>query len=243
MNNQNKSNTAPATSSLILEERHDSELFRVYASILDAITDHVLLPGKKLTESDLCRQMVCSRNTVRSALSLLAHDKIVDLQPNRGAFVHVPDLKEIQDVYNTRIELEIMIFNLLLELPDLETRLQPLYEMIEREAEASAKGDRVGWNRLANAFHVELVRLLDNNVLFEIMNTLCARSSLIVAVFGERSHGHRAGSHTTYSEHREILDLLVSGKRNRLMKMLRHHLGACMERLESKYGEARGSLH
>lgn len=243
MNKQNKLNTAPTTSSLILEERHDSELFRVYASILDAITDHVLLPGKKLTESDLCRQMVCSRNTVRSALSLLAHDKIVDLQPNRGAFVHVPDLKEIQDVYNTRIELEIMIFNQLLELPDLETRLKPLYEMIELEAEASAKGDRVGWNRLANAFHVELVRLLDNDVLFEIMNTLCARSSLIVAVFGERSHGHghRASGHTS-SEHREILDLLVSGKRSRLMKLLRRHLGGCMERLESKY-EAHSDLH
>lgn len=57
---------APTTSSLILEERHDSELFRVYALILDGITDQVLLPGKKLTESELCRQMVCSRNTVRA---------------------------------------------------------------------------------------------------------------------------------------------------------------------------------
>lgn len=58
---------APTASSMISEERHDSELFRVYAAILDAITDRVLLPGKKLTESDLCRQMSCSRNTVRGA--------------------------------------------------------------------------------------------------------------------------------------------------------------------------------
>ena len=66
MNNENKTVNAPTTSSLILEERHDSELFRVYALILDGITDHVLLPGKKLTESELCRQMTCSRNTVRA---------------------------------------------------------------------------------------------------------------------------------------------------------------------------------
>lgn len=175
---------APTTSSLILEERHDSELFRVYALILDGITDQVLLPGKKLTESELCRQMVCSRNTVRGALSLLAHDKIVDLQPNRGAFVHVPDLKEMQDVFNARIEMETMILNILADLPDLETRLKPLYAMIRREEEASGRGDRVGWNRLSNAFHVELARLVGNDVLFDIMNTLCARSSLIVAVAG-----------------------------------------------------------
>ena len=81
--------------------------------------------------------MVCSRNTVRGALSLLAHDKIVDLQPNRGAFVHVPDLKEMKDVFNTRIEMESMILSVLIDMPDLETRLQPLYAMIEQEGAAS----------------------------------------------------------------------------------------------------------
>lgn len=222
---------APTTSSLILEERHDSELFRVYALILDGITDHILLPGKKLTESELCRQMVCSRNTVRGALSLLAHDKIVDLQPNRGAFVHVPDLKEMQDVFNARIEMETMILNILSEMPDLETRLKPLYAMIEQEEAASNSGDRVGWNRLSNAFHVELARLLGNDVLFDIMNTLCARSSLIVAVVGVHRKQHSINTHT-HSEHREILDLLLAGKRNRVVKIMRKHLSTCMERLE-----------
>ena len=235
MNNENKTVNAPTTSSLILEERHDSELFRVYALILDGITDHVLLPGKKLTESELCRQMICSRNTVRSALSLLAHDKIVDLQPNRGAFVHVPDLKEMQDVFNARIEMEGMILGMLVDLPDLEARLQPLYAMIEHEEAASGSGDRVGWNRLSNAFHVELARLLDNDVLFDIMNTLCARSSLIVAVFDAKRREKRPINTHTHAEHREILDLLVSGKRNRVVKIMRRHLGACIERLEQKF--------
>lgn len=235
MNNENKMNNAPTASSMILEERHDSELFRVYASILDGITDHVLLPGKKLTESDLCRQMVCSRNTVRSALSLLAHDKIVDLQPNRGAFVHVPDLKETRDVFNARIEMESMILNMLIDMPDLEVRLQPLYAMIAQEEAASVRGDRVGWNRLANAFHVELARLLDNDALFDIMNTLCARSSLIVAVFDSKRPEKRSINAHTHAEHRELLDLLLAGKRNRVVKIMRKHLGACVERLERKY--------
>lgn len=235
MNSENNVILAPTTSSLILEERHDSELFRVYALILDGITDHVLLPGKKLTESELCRQMVCSRNTVRGALSLLAHDKIVDLQPNRGAFVHVPDLKEMQDVFHARIEMETMILNMLVDFPDLEQRLAPLYEMIEREEAASDSGDRVGWNRLSNAFHVELARLVGNDVLFDIMNTLCARSSLIVAVFDAQRQEKRAINTHTHSEHREILDLLVAGKRNRVIKVMRKHLSACVERLERRF--------
>ena len=225
---------APATSELIIEERHDSELFRVYASILDGITDHLLLPGKKLTESDLCRHMACSRNTVRGALSLLAHDKIVDLLPNRGAFVHVPDVKETRDVFETRIAMEEMILGMLLDLPDLESRLQPLYGMIENEEAAFESGDRVGWNRLTNAFHVELARCLGNDVLTDIMNTLCARTSLIIAVFETRPVRRTC----TYSDHREILDLLGSGKRNRVYKVMRRHLSETLERLERKFEAA-----
>ena len=60
MNTDNDTLHAPTPSSMMPAGRHDSELFRVYALILDGITDHVLLPGKKLTESELCRQMVCS---------------------------------------------------------------------------------------------------------------------------------------------------------------------------------------
>ena len=52
MNTDNDTLHAPTPSSMMPPGRHDSELFRVYALILDGITDHVLLPGKKLTESD-----------------------------------------------------------------------------------------------------------------------------------------------------------------------------------------------
>jgi DNA-binding GntR family transcriptional regulator len=73
---------------------------------------------------------------------------------------------------------------------------------------------------------VELVRLLDNTVLLELMNSLCARSSLMIAVFDKpvRNNG-------SYEEHKEILDLLSEGKRARVCKMMRRHLGGCQERL------------
>ncbi len=55
---------------------------------------------------------------------------------------------------------------------------------------------------------------------------------LIVAVAGvHREEKHAINTHT-HSEHREILDLLLAGRRNRVVKILRRHLGNCMERLE-----------
>ena len=76
--------------------------------------------------------------------------------------------------------------------------------------------------------------LRNNDVLFEIMNTLCARSSLIVAVSDPLRKEKRNIDSNSHHEHREILDLLLAGKRNRVTKVIRRHLGACMERLEQK---------
>jgi DNA-binding GntR family transcriptional regulator len=41
------------------------------------------------------------------------------LQPNRGAFVHVPRCQRTKDVYELRIALEEMVMDMLLDLPDL----------------------------------------------------------------------------------------------------------------------------
>lgn len=214
-------------------ERHDTELTRVYHAVLNAIMDGVLLPGKKLTESDLCRQMVCSRNTVRGALSLLAHDKIVDLLPNRGAFVHVPDLQEIRDVFVMRIALEEMTLGKLAELPNVREKLEPLFRLVAQQAEAHEAGDRVGRDRLSNAFHIELARVLNNQVLVDIMASLCARSSLMVALTVKAV---KHDSHNNH-EHTEMLALLEAGKYKRAAKKMRKHLEAVLVRLEEQFEE------
>src|SRR3546814_15922538 len=97
--------------------------------------DRRLLPGAKLTEATLCAVFACSRATVRTALSQLAHDKIVVIEPNRGAFVWQPSAKETRDVFEMRQALESMTLDMLLALPDLKTRLGPLYDMVGRSEE------------------------------------------------------------------------------------------------------------
>ncbi|MFC2706847.1 MAG: GntR family transcriptional regulator, partial [Neisseria sp.] len=56
----------------------------------------------------------------------------------------------------------------------------------------------------------------------------------IVAVSDPLRKEKRNIDSNSHHEHREILDLLLAGKRNRVTKVMRRHLGACMERLEQK---------
>src|SRR3546814_20236447 len=95
---------------------------------------------------------------------------------------------------------------MLLALPDLKTRLGPLYDMVGRERRAFECGDRVSWIRLSNAFHVEMAHLLGNQVLTEMLHSLCARTSLIIAHYD--TPGQSACSDI---EHQDILDQPARG--------------------------------
>lgn len=220
---------APSASSLRdprpAEDR--TEVDRVYGEIFDAAMDRRLLPGARLTEATLCSVFQCSRGTVRAALARLAHDKIVVIEPNRGARVWQATPKEVRDVFAVRRALEDTVLDLLVALDDVAARLAPLREMVDREQQAFERGDRISWIRLSNAFHVELAQLLDNEVLTDLLAGLCARTTLIIAL-GDTT----AGSTCSYVEHREILDHLARRDAQGARAAMDHHLQDCELRME-----------
>ncbi|WP_276808427.1 GntR family transcriptional regulator [Castellaniella defragrans] len=208
-----------------------SDVERVYGEIFDAAMDRRLLPGAKLTESALCAAFDCSRGTVRAALARLAHDKIVVIEPNRGAYVWQASPKEVRDVFAMRRALECIVIDMLTALDDVAERLAPLREMVEREQRAFEQGDRISWLRLSNAFHVELARLLDNQVLTEMLAGLCARTTLIIAL-GDASED----STCSYLEHRDILDCIARRDAAGARTAMDHHLKDCEQRMDAAPG-------
>jgi len=59
-------------------------------------------PGESLREARLCAEFEVGRSIVRRALSNLADDGMVVLEPNRGASVTVTTLQEVFDLYELR---------------------------------------------------------------------------------------------------------------------------------------------
>lgn len=204
-----------------------SDVDRVYGEIFDAAMDRRLLPGTKLTESALCAAFECSRGTVRAALARLAHDRLVGIEHNRGAYVWRADAKEVRDVFAMRRALECIVIDMLTALDDVADRLAPLRAMAEREQQAFEQGDRISWLRLSNAFHVELARLLDNQVLTDMLAGLCARTTLIIAL-GDTAEG----SACSYHEHQDILDCLARRDARSAREAMEHHLEDCEERMD-----------
>src|SRR3989475_11872460 len=74
----------------------------VYDGIHRAILEQRLPPGTKLGEESLSSLFDVSRARVRRILLRLAHDKSVELRPNRGAYVAQPSAQDAREAFTAR---------------------------------------------------------------------------------------------------------------------------------------------
>jgi len=79
---------------------------RVLHALRELILGGELAPGARLGEVELADRLGVSRTPVREALTRLAAEGIVEIQPNRGARVTTWTVAELEGVFDLRIALE-----------------------------------------------------------------------------------------------------------------------------------------
>ena len=195
----------------------------VHAGLRRAIIEQALLPGTKLPEDAIGESFGVSRTLVRSALTRLAAEGLVELRHNRGAVVASPSLSEARDVFDIRRNLEALVVQ---RLADRLTREQQdaLRRHVAREERAKGRGGAESI-RLAGEFHTLLAGLTGNELLARYVGETVSRSSLILALYG-RPHS----SDCAVAEHRALIDALVAGDAKKAGTLMDEHLGAVQER-------------
>lgn len=108
--------------------------------------------GERLDEIRLSSKHQVSRTPIREALRMLAASGLVELIPNRGAFVRFPDIREIVEMFEVMAELESMAARLAatrINAADL-ARLQ---KACDDCATAEAANDSAEYYRANERFH------------------------------------------------------------------------------------------
>lgn len=120
--------------------------------IRDAIYRNELRPGQQLQQEELAVKFGISRIPVRDALRQLQGEGLVDLYPNRGAFVSNPGVEEIREVFAIRILLESHAIRM--AVPNFTKADLELCASLLTRLETVA--NRADWSRIDQEFHAAL---------------------------------------------------------------------------------------
>lgn len=190
----------------------------IASDIAANIAEQRLPPGAKLPEEALARVYQVSRTKIRSALVMLAKDKLVDLVPDKGAFVSKPTVEETRNLFFVRRTLEMAM------VKEFVARATPKdYERLEAhlQAEHQAIKDNNMQMRssLLSDFHILLARVVGNDVLTDILEKLAGRSALITMLY----QSTRDAACST-EEHSAFIAAARAGDVVRAVELMEHHL-------------------
>lgn len=175
---------------------------RIVDSITAAIVERRLMPGTKLAEQRLADIFSVSRTVVRQALNQLSRDRLITLEPARGAFVATPSVEEAHQVFELRQLLEGAMMRLLVERITT-VQIAELRAHLKAEQEAIALNHVAERTRLLAHFHSLLARMTGNQVLEELQADLLSRSSLISLMYQSSQSAAESSA-----EHKAIVDAL-----------------------------------
>jgi DNA-binding GntR family transcriptional regulator len=190
----------------------------IYEKIYIAILEHRLHPGTKLGEDRLASIFNVSRARVREVLARLAHEQIVDLFPQRGAFVAKPTPEQAMDVFEARRLIEPAVMRRLISTlsPDKIARLRQHQEL---EQDARRRDDRRAVVRLSGEFHQLLAELAGNSALARSLRELSTLTCLIIFLYdAPTAISCRA------DEHSDIIEAISKRNSHLAEKLMLEHL-------------------
>ncbi len=190
----------------------------VYERIFTAVLEHRLAPGTKLGEDKLASIFKVSRSRIRLALNRLAHEQIVRLEPNRGAYVASPSPQEAREIFEARRLIEPGVVRRLIEIVDAKglTRLRAL---VRAEAGARSRNDRHAIIRMSGEFHVVLAEMAGNAILAKTIRELASLTCLIIYLYDSPDIPSCHGD-----EHAAITAAVAAKNAAKAVKLMNEHL-------------------
>ncbi|MBM6594023.1 GntR family transcriptional regulator [Microvirga pudoricolor] len=190
-----------------------------YAKIKQRILDNDYAPGIAVLEQALADDLGLSRTPIREALVRLEQEGLVQVVPRHGMKVLPLSPKDMREIYEIMISLELTATDLLARRRPSETEIAPLMQACDDMEEALSRDDLKAWARADERFHFSLVEL-------------CGNKRLATMVMGIWEQSHRARMFTlrlrpkpvdSTREHRDVVNAILKGDATLARQLYRNH--------------------
>lgn len=196
--------------------------------LTEAILDGTLEPGTQLLEMELQQQLGVSRSPLREAFRDLEKKGLVVLLPRRGAFVKEISLRDIQENFPVRGNLEGLAARLAhgkLSQQDLAK----MREALEGMKRAGSNKDREAYRLNHQIFHDVFIEASDNRLLIDLLQHLRMHRLWYFVSYRYQ----KLDFQMALDVHERILDLFEQDAADpqELELLVRQHIDDALERL------------
>lgn len=203
---------------------------RVYESIREDILSGRYPQNMELKETAIGAELGVSRTPVREALRQLELEGLVNIIPNRGAFVNRITAKDVQDIYIIRSMLEGQCVRWATEYIT-EGQLEDLEETLCLSEYHTKKGNYEKLYELDSLFHEQLYRASNSRILNHVLSDFHD----YVKRVRRATIASRERSVKSTEEHRAIFEAVKARDADRAEELAKEHVKHTIEYIQG-YG-------
>ncbi len=144
---------------------------RVFDSVRQAIVQLKLRPGTLLSEAEIARQLGVSRQPVREAFIKLTEVGLVEVRPQRGTYVMLISIRQVQNVRFIREAIEVAVVRKAAHDASPK-RIDEFRKLLDLQREAERRSDHLEFLRLDDAFHQALAHAVDTDYAWRVLENL-----------------------------------------------------------------------
>lgn len=205
-----------------------------YQRIVSEIRNGSLLPGDRLTETDLADRLGISRTPVREAIRQLEADGLVVHTPRRGATIRALSHAEISELYDMRAVLEGAAAQFAARAAS-EVELNELASIHDAMCAAKNAEDRYVLNQ---QFHAALLDCARNRFLIKAVGA----NQKTLLILGRSTMEDDGRKDLALAEHAEILAALKTRDPDRAGTAMRTHIEAAHQARLRQFREHRNQM-
>ncbi|NRB15506.1 MAG: GntR family transcriptional regulator [Rhizobiales bacterium] len=198
--------------------------------IADALRERILsgdmAEGETIRQEALATEYGVSRMPIREALKRLHDEGLVQLSNNRGTSVTKHSLREIGEIFDLRILIEVDLFRI--SIPNMTEEDFARCGKLLDEMETSYDADDVAnWGRLNYEYHAALYAAANRKLTNALLRKVSLQSDRYVrmhlSVMRQRE--------TAKQEHRTLLDYALNKNIDAGQKLLTSHITRTKDQL------------
>ncbi|MEJ3657264.1 GntR family transcriptional regulator [Actinomycetes bacterium KLBMP 9759] len=176
-------------------------------------------PGEIYSASAMATRLGTSNAPVREAMLTLVNQGVMEVVPNRGYRVTPVTEKDLDEVYQLRLLLEVPAVERLARR-DNTAEAEMLREHARTCTKAAQDGDMTVFLEADRDFHLSMLGLLGNGRLVQMVEMLRDQTRL----YGLRSLAEQGLLVSTAQEHFPLLEAVLAGDVEEAARMMTLHL-------------------